>query len=151
MRLGDFNGAGEVGVGGDGDDDAVFREDLGDFLRPFDQAEAVSGKVFLYSDVVGFLEFIYAVEVKVVDRKTPVASVFVDDGECWTVYDILDAKGFADGLDEGGLAGTHLSVECKDVALEVGFRDVLYEFLCDLVYFLQICYGKSFMHQCLLL
>ena len=70
-----------------------------------------------------------------VDWKSFCAFVFVDDGEGRAVHVVLYAKGIADGFDEGGLAGSHLAVEGKDVALEIGLRDVADELLSHLVYF----------------
>ncbi len=78
-----------------------------------------------------------------IDRETPLASVLVDNGEGGAVDNILDTKSLADGLDEGGLAGSHLAVEGKDVALKVRFRDVLYEFPGDLVNFFKAADFKS--------
>ena len=42
--------------------------------------------------------------------------VLVDDGESGRGDDVGDAENLADGLDESGLAGTHLSVEGEDAA-----------------------------------
>ena len=42
-----------------------------------------------------------------------VGVILVDDCEGWRGDDIIDAQLFADGLDEGGLTGTHAAVECK--------------------------------------
>ena len=142
QTIGNAYGAAEVGVGGDGNFDAVFRKYLGDFFRPFDKAEAASGKVVFSSYVEGFLEAVDAVEVKVVDREAAAASVFVDYGEGRAVDVVLYAQGLADGFDEGGFAGTHLAVECEDVALEVGLGDVLYEVPGHLVYFFKAGDGE---------
>ena len=103
----------------DDDLDVVFREYLSDFFRPFDQAEAVSGKVFLNPNIQGFLQFIDAVEIKVIDWEALCAAVLVDDGEGRAVNGIFHSEGLAQCFDEGGLAGSHLAVEGKDVALDV--------------------------------
>ena len=94
----------------------VFRKYLCDFFRPFDKAEAVSGKVVFSSYVEGFLKTVDTVEIKVVDWKALCALVFVDDGEGGAVYDVVDSESLADGFDESGFAGPHLAVEGEDVA-----------------------------------
>ncbi len=134
--------AAEVWVGCDGDFDVVFRQYLCDFFRPFDKAEAVSGKVVFSSYVEGFLEAVDTVEIKVVDWKALCALVFVNDGEGGAVYDVVDSESLADGFDESGFAGPHLAVEGEDVAFKVGPGDVLYEVPGHLVYFFKAGDGE---------
>ena len=85
-----------------------------DQLGPLDEAEVTALEVFLAAHVVGFGEAAYAVEVEVIDGLALRRGVFIDDGKGGGGDGVLDAQCAADGLDEGGLAGSHRAVEGED-------------------------------------
>ena len=76
-------GAGAVGVDGEGGFDDVGRENGVDDVGPFNQAEGAAVKIVLDAHVHGFVEVFKAVEVKVIDELGGgVRAVFIDQGEC---------------------------------------------------------------------
>lgn len=107
-----------VGADVDGDADGVGGKEGLDELGPFHQADAVRAvEVVLVADVIDFGEAADAIEVEVVDGAAGGGGVFVDDGEGGRGDDVGGAEGFADGTDEGGLAGAHGAVEGEEAAL----------------------------------
>ena len=66
----------------DGDAHGVFRKNLLNQLGPFDEAEVTGVEIVLGSHVVGFFQFLDAVEVKMIDGGIQnIGLVFVDNGE----------------------------------------------------------------------
>ena len=88
----------------------VIREERFDAFGPFHEAWIARVEVVVESEVEGFFRTVDAIEVEVVDCAF-CAFVFVYDGESWAIYLFSNAKFLADSFDEGGFAGTHLSVE----------------------------------------
>ena len=88
----------------------VIRKERFDAFGPFHEAWVARVEIVVESEVEGFFGAIDAIEVEVVDCAF-VAFVFVYDGERWAVDLFDNAKFLADGFDEGGFTGTHLSVE----------------------------------------
>ena len=97
------------------DADGLGREERLDAFGPLDEAPRGTLEIVFGANVEGFGKGADAVEVEVVDEVIGVAAdILVDDGEGGAVDGVADTEGFAEGLDEGGLAGAHLAVEGYD-------------------------------------
>ena len=95
-----------------------------DAFGPLHEAWVARVEVVVESEVEGFFGTVDAIEVEVVDCAF-VAFVFVYDGECWAIDFLGYTELLADCFDEGGFAGSHLSVEGEQLTvlhcLDYGF------------------------------
>lgn len=137
------DGAGLVGVGGDGDAEGLFGEDVLDVLRPFHYAEAAAVDVVIEADVKGLLGAVEPVEVEVVHHLAAGGAVFVHDREGRGADGVFfDTELMADGGGEGRLPGTH--------GREEGDQLVVADFLEELpggpVKVTEVFYGDGMLH-----
>ena len=123
--------AGAVGLLADADAQGVFGQEFLDEFGPLDEAEGLRViEIVLVAHVVDLLEATDAIEVEMIDGVALGGSVLIDDGKGGGGDDVLDAECFAEGLDEGGLACSHLTVEGHDAVAGQHFAD---ELVCGLV------------------
>ena len=93
---------------------------------PLDEAGTAAVEVLLGAYVVGLAEVLNPIEIEVIDGFSVGVGIFVDNGEGGRCHGVLHPEGFANGLDEGGLAGTHLAVEGENASV----AHCLHELLC---------------------
>lgn len=95
--------------------DGISRQDILDQLRPLQKAQGTTVKVILIAHVVDLFQFLDTVEVEMIDQLIGCfRAILIDDGKGWRSDYFFHPQLFADGLDEGRLAGTHLAVKGKD-------------------------------------
>ena len=83
-------------------------QDFADSLRPFDQAYAVSIKIFISPDLLHFLRFFDPIYVKVIQWQAPVR-IFLYDGKRRTVYIIADSKPCRKSLRKNSLTRAEIA------------------------------------------
>ena len=59
-------------------------------FRPLDEAKVATVEIVLETDVVGFLQFFNALEIKMIDRLPLLCDILIDDGESRAVHLIGD-------------------------------------------------------------
>lgn len=124
MRL-PGKGAGAVGRDVDPHMEGLLRQERGDVLWPFDQAQGTAVEVVVEADVERFLQLLNAVEVKVIERFAGDRTVFVYNGEGRRTDGVFpNAEYLAEGRREGGFAGAHGGMEGDDAILGTeGFEE----------------------------
>ena len=112
MPASEADGAAAVGEDVDGDAHGVVGEQLLNQLGPLDEAKAAAVAILLEAQIVGLLQALDAVEIKMVDGLATL--ILVDDGEGGGGDLIRHAERLAQRLDKRRLAGTHSAVEGKN-------------------------------------
>ena len=103
------------GADADGDSQGFFRENVGNVLSPFHDAEESAVDVVVETYVEGFGNLFDPVEIEVVHRLPGACPVLVDDCEGWrTDCVFLNPEAAADGSGEGCFSGTHRCMECDE-------------------------------------
>ncbi len=111
-------------------------------FRPLDEAGAAAVEILLGANVVGLPKVLNPVEVEVIDGLSVGVGIFVDDGKGGRCHSVFHSERFADGLDEGGLAGTHLAVEGENASV----AHCLHELLCGSGKARSVFYSYLFHH-----
>lgn len=85
-------------------------------LWPFHQAEVATIGIVLEAEVQYFGGAFDTIKVKMIDASH-CGGIFIDDGKGGTTHGIRHTQFFAYGLDEGGLACSHMAIEGKNTTI----------------------------------
>ena len=75
--------------------DVLFRQQRFNHFRPFDKAEVATVEIILITDVVGLLQFLNAIEIKMIHRLAFLGDILIDDGKSRAVHLIGDTHAVA--------------------------------------------------------
>lgn len=92
---------------------SIFRKKRFYQFGPLNKAESTIIEIVFITHVIHLVKLFDAIEIEMVDGRTVASSIFVNNSEGGRCNNIVNTQLGTQRLDEGGFAGSHLSVESK--------------------------------------